>query len=416
MDAMDHGAMSPLKAARIAKGWKAARLARELGVSETTLSRWENGHSQQPRRRHQVQLCRLLGKDPVELGFAENLLDPDRREFTKKILGVLGGAAIAPLVGQAGVESLERLASAARQPSRVDLVAVEHLEQITQTHRDLYHDQSAADLVTAVTGHLHVTTLLLGGTQRLPLRRRLAAITGETAGHAAWLCHDLGDQDSAARYYAVADFATREASDPALDAYIRGFRSLVTASQGQVREALGLAQGAAATAQRTATATATTRAWLAGLEAQAFACANDRKACYGALRRAETALGQARREEDPAWMYGFDHARLLALAGACYGQLGRTAAAERTLREALEAFGPERTRRRAEVLVNLARVRAQQHDVEEAAGLAREALGIAVETGSTSGIQRVHRFRPELARWNGTRAVTALDEHLTHAV
>jgi len=115
-------------------------------------------------------------------------------------------------------------------------------------------------------------------------------------------------------------------------------------------------------------------------------------------------------------MYEFDHARLLALSGACHGQLGRVAAAERTLREAMEALGPRRTRHRAEVLLDLAQVRAQQLDAEEAAGLAREALEIMVETGSPAGIGRVRGFRPELDRWNGTRAVTALDEQLADAV
>ncbi|MDQ3764827.1 MAG: hypothetical protein M3460_25895 [Actinomycetota bacterium] len=285
---------------------------------------------------------------------------------------------------------------------------------MTQTHRDLYYYLSSAEFVAAVTGHLQVTTLLLGGTQPLQLRRRLAAIASETAGHAAWLCHDLGDRHSAEHYYAVADIATRQAGDAALDAYVRGFRSLVMGSQGQAQEALGLARSAVEMAQRSATAT--TRAWLASLEAQALASVGDRKTCFDTLRRADTALGQARREEDPAWMYDFDHVRLLAVTGACYGWLGKTAAAERTLREALEALGPKRTRRRAEVLVDLARVRARQQDVEQAAGLACEALEIAVETGSPARIQRVARFRPELAEWNGTRAVTALDEQLADAL
>jgi hypothetical protein len=48
--------------------------------------------------------------------------------------------------------------------------------------------------------------------------------------------------------------------------------------------------------------------------------------------------------------------------------------------------------------------------------LACEALEIALETGSAAGIQRVARFRSELAGWNGTRAVTALDEQLTDAI
>ena len=60
---------------------------------------------------------------------------------------------------------------------------------------------------------------------------------------------------------------------------------------------------------------------------------------------------------------------------------GKLAAAERTLREAMEALGADRSRRRADVLVNLARVRAHQQDVDEAASLARESLAIAVEAG-----------------------------------
>src|SRR5215211_9388349 len=52
MEAVELGALTPLQAARLDKGWKAARLAAELGVSETTLSRWEHGR-QQPTLGHQ---------------------------------------------------------------------------------------------------------------------------------------------------------------------------------------------------------------------------------------------------------------------------------------------------------------------------------------------------------------------------
>lgn len=153
-------------------------------MSETTLSRWENGH-QQPHRRHREQLCRVLGSDPLDLGFEEDLLEVDRREFMHKLIGALGAATVALLAGGVGAESLERVASVVRRHSRVDRTTVEQLELVTQTHRGLYHDLSSVELVGALTGHLHVTTLLLGGAQRLPLHRRLAAIAGETAGHVA---------------------------------------------------------------------------------------------------------------------------------------------------------------------------------------------------------------------------------------
>ena len=411
--------------------------AARLGIGVRTVNKWEArqaGITPLPHMQEVLDTALARASDGAEARFAaatradvperETAQPPGQAVQVAMLPVVVNGRlmftpvdadalAVAPLVSHADVEPLERLASAARQSSRVDPVVVEHLELVTQTHRSLYHELSSVELIPAVTGHLQVTTLLLRGTQPLPLRRRLAAIAGKTAGHAAWLFHDLGDQYSTAHYYAVVDVAAREAGDVALGAYVTGFRSLVMGGQEQARGALGLAQDAVEMAQRSATAT--TRAWLAGLEAQALASVGDRMPCLEALRRADTALGQARREEDPAWMYEFDHARLLAVSGACYGQLGKTVAAEQTLREALEALGPKRSRRRAEVLVDLARVRTQQHDAEEAAGLAGEALEIAVETGSPAGIQRVRRFRPELAGGNGTRAVTALDEQLAHA-
>ncbi|MGH3943048.1 MAG: hypothetical protein ACRDTG_31380 [Pseudonocardiaceae bacterium] len=440
------------KLLRVALRLSIRDFAAQLGVAARTVNTWEERLADitpLPHMQEVLDTALSRASDEVKARFTATTRaiapEPETTELTAPIRGALlplmingrlvwmpfdaarlactstgciekicDAAEAAPLDGCAGGESLERFASANRRPSRVDLVTVERLERGTQVHRDLYHQLSSAELIAAVTGHLEVVTLLLGGTQPLPLRHRLAAIAAETAGHAAWLCHDLGDRRSAEHYYGVADIAVGEAGNPALDAYIRGFRSLVAGSQGQMREALGLAQSAVELARRSATAT--TKAWLAGLEAQALACVGDRKACSDALRRADTALGQARCEEDPAWMYEFDHARLLALSGACYGQLGRVSAAERVLREAMVALGPRRARRRAEVLLNLAKVRIRQLEAEEAVGLAREALEIAVETGSPAGIRRVRCFRPELDRWNGTRAVAVLDEQLADAV
>ncbi|MGH4018720.1 MAG: hypothetical protein ACRDT0_05655 [Pseudonocardiaceae bacterium] len=323
--------------------WETTRKRYELDAH--TLARYERGAVRWPGAAYRSGLRHVLGAArDAELGFW-----PARQHSAPAQPGAgacqLGAAAVAPLplADCASAEPLDRLASAAWRPSRVDLAIVEHLELVTQTHRVLYHSLCSVELVAAVTGHLQVITLLMDGAQRLPLRRRLAAVAGETAGHAAWLFHDLGDQPTAARHYTMAETALREAGDPALDAYVRGFRSLVLGSEGQVGEALIFARNAVETAARS------------------------------------------------------------------------IAAAERALREALDALAADCSRRRAEVLIDLARVRAQQQDADEAAGLARQSLTIAVDTGSVAGIRRVRRFRPELARWDGARSVTALDEQLDGA-
>ena len=189
-----------------------------------------------------------------------------------------------------------------------------------------------------------------------------------------------------------------------------GFKSLVRASDGEPEAALALARFARKAGARSATAT--TRAWLASLEAQALACLHDNKGCFVALRQAETAIGQARPEEDPPWMYSFDEGRLAALAGTCYRQLGKSTAAERTLQESLERLDPSCTRRRSEALLELALVQLDKEDIDEACRFAGQSYEAAVEAGSVLGQRRVGAFRSRLDRWGDAEAVWNLDEQL----
>jgi tetratricopeptide (TPR) repeat protein len=139
---------------------------------------------------------------------------------------------------------------------------------------------------------------------------------------------------------------------------------------------------------------------------------HDNKACFVALRQAETAIGQARPDEDPPWMYSFDEGRLAALAGICYRHLGKLTAAERTLQEALEALDASRTRRRSEALLELALVQLEKEDIDKACRFATQSYEAAVEAGSVLGQRRVGAFRSRLDRWSDAEAVRRLDEQL----
>jgi tetratricopeptide (TPR) repeat protein len=191
---------------------------------------------------------------------------------------------------------------------------------------------------------------------------------------------------------------------------VTGFKSLVLVSDGEPTAALALARAARQVGGRSATAT--TRAWLAGVEAQALATLHESKACFVALRQADTAIEQARPEEDPPWMYSFDEGRLAALAGTCYRQLGKLTAAQRTLQEALEALDPSCTRRRSEALLELALVQLEKEDIDEACRFATQSHEAAVDAGSVLGQRRVGVFRSRLDRWSDAEAVRKLDEQL----
>jgi hypothetical protein len=112
-------------------------------------------------------------------------------------------------------------------------------------------------------------------------------------------------------------------------------------------------------------------------------------------------------------MYSFDEARLAALAGACYRQLGKTAAAERTLQEALNALDASCTRRRSEALLELALVQLEKEDIDQACRFAGQSFDAAMAAGSVVGQRRVGEFRSRLDQWSDAEAVRNLDEQLT---
>jgi tetratricopeptide (TPR) repeat protein len=238
----------------------------------------------------------------------------------------------------------------------------------------------------------------------------LAAIAVETAGHAAWLHHDLGDRSGSEQWYTVSIVAASDAGQPALDGYVRGFRSLIRAGDGRSDEALEMARAAGQLARHSGTPML--RSWLSGLEAQALAAQGDAGPCAAALRRAEHALEQARPGEDPPWFDSFDRLRHLALAGDCYLRLGKRRTAEQLLDEALAALEPTRSRRRSEVLLSLAEVHRQRSDIDAACGHAVDSLNAALEASSVAGVERVIRFREQLGPWGQTRAMRDLDQRL----
>ena len=290
MEPVEPGALTPLQAARLDKGWKAARLAAELGVSETTLSRWENGR-QQPTLGHQQRLCEVLDKDPAELGFqgTYSTWEPAGNSCARSPR-LVGTATMETVLDLGGPDALDRFSLAVGRPTR----GPRHSPAPRGGHGDapsLYHHLSSLELVDAVTGHLRGVTRLPWGAQHRLLRRLAAAVAGETAGHAAWLFHDLGDQKLTERYYADAAIATRKAGDPAWMARVQ------EPGPSQRRTARSRARAGPGARQAGARSATATRAWLAGWRPKHWpACMTTRRALWRSARprRPSGRLGRRR--------------------------------------------------------------------------------------------------------------------------
>ncbi|HEX6524823.1 MAG TPA: helix-turn-helix transcriptional regulator, partial [Streptosporangiaceae bacterium] len=202
------------------RGLRAADLARLVPCDKAYISRLVNGR-QRPSRQIARRLDELVG---AHGGLVAAVAD-----------GAAVPSVLPDLADPAG--NWGRLVAATRQPSAVSAGVVEELEQITARQRVLYHDLSSAELLGPAEAHLRLLAALLRGMQPDYLRHRIASAAVETAGLAAWLWFDAGDRVKTAALYRMADDLLEEAGNPALGAYVTGYRALTADAFGSGREA-----------------------------------------------------------------------------------------------------------------------------------------------------------------------------------
>jgi hypothetical protein len=129
--------------------------------------------------------------------------------------------------------------------------------------------------------------------------KAMAAAVSEVAGLAGWLHWDMHDLGSARRSYRTAVEHAQRAGDSLLTGYMLGSLASFVVHEGEASEGLALTRHAAtvSTGQRPATADA----WLAAVQAVAYATAGDEIQTRRAFDRAEAALAQIDTAEQPPW-------------------------------------------------------------------------------------------------------------------
>ncbi len=250
---------------------------------------------------------------------------------------------------------------------------------------------------------------MLRGRYGEQIGRALFGAVADLTRLAGWTSFDIAAHGLAQRYFVQALRLSQAAGDRALGGYV-----LVTMSQqavhlGHGREAVQLARVAQ---QGVGTAVPpTVQALLHAAEARGHGLLGDVRSCTTALVRAERALAAARTGDDlPAWARFFDEAQLSDEFAHCYRDLQQWRTAAQHAEKSLRLRSPAYARSRIFCRLVLATARLGMGDLDEACGMATDALRAAGEMRSARSLEYVRDFHRRLTPYRGSPVARAFEE------
>lgn len=251
-------------------------------------------------------------------------------------------------------------------PHLVDSIRTTALAQ-----QHLYFSTAPDRLLDAVVAHL-----VLGVDALVPAQvdsrefRQLAGAVALTALLAARLTFfDLGQPERAQECLALAWRAAGASGDPAVAAAVQAHRAFPPGFAGDAVLARQHLDAALDLARRVPSPRLL--AWVHCVAAEIHARTGGAAVSLDHIGRAEQTL--AGEGEDPDWLNYFDRSRLNGFAGQASLLAGHTVQAVSRLRTALDELGPQGTKQRSVLLLDLA-IACAASDAEEAAACVREAI------------------------------------------
>ena len=336
-------------------------------ANKRLIQKWESGEHAECRPNYRRALEAVTRTQYEQLGFVgapalpvNQVLPAPRTSQAAARRRALGDLSPSDAAGGPG----DRLRFALERPGTADPDGITLAESATAHLFGLEHHQPARQLTASVTRHIDEIAVLLAGTRREPLRRRLATTGGQAAALAGWLAFDRGDSGGAHRYWDSSLAAARYSADGALLACTLTYLSYSSAERGDPATAWQLAHTAVAHAG----VDPRSRSWMAARAAEEAALLGERRA---ALSELDLALGlgsdlRAPAPDEPtaAWSRFFDQASLAAMAATVHGRLGDARAAREAAGWALRALGPAQVKSRAVVLAEVACAAARVGDLD----------------------------------------------------
>ncbi|MGW4651361.1 regulator [Kitasatospora sp. NPDC004289] len=250
---------------------------------------------------------------------------------------------------------------------------------------------------------------MLRGRYGEQIGRALFGAVADLTRLAGWTSFDIAAHGLAQRYFVQALRLSQAAGDRVLGGYVLTTMSQQAVHLGHGREAIQLARVAQ---QGVGTAAApTVQALMHAAEARGHALLGDVRACTTALVRCERALGIARPSDElPSWARYFDEAQLADEFAHCYRDLQQWRPAAQHAEKSLRLRTPAFARSRILCRLVLASSRLGLGEVDEACGLATEALRAAGEMRSARTVEYLRDFHRRLTPYRAGQAARAFDE------
>lgn len=340
-------------------------------------------------------------------------MEQSRRDFLQA-LGITGTSLAASSSPLLYPPLWERLSRVLAQPSNMDNETLLHLEAIV---RDSWHvlptmlGTFSQSLLQYVLQRLEIVTQLLSTTLATEQRICIASVAAELTQIAGELLFDMKESEQADRYYAVGLEAARVTQNPLMQVTLLGRRSFIPIYEERPEKAVPWLQQANAIARRGVPSI--TQAWLAAIEAEAYANLHQTQDSLQALQKAEYFLEQNESRHSVENTHTrFSHTVLLGYQGICNLKLQRPKAALPVLQAALKHMDGARTRHQTIVLTDIATAYLQLGEVEGTLHYIDRALETLKQVKSARVLQRLNDLNHALAPWKGLSDVKQLDEKL----
>ncbi|MEU9778699.1 helix-turn-helix transcriptional regulator [Streptomyces sp. NPDC047968] len=260
---------------------------------------------------------------------------------------------------------------------------VEFWESTAERYGYGYNGRPPAMVLTDIAEDFTELNTLLSQPQTVKGRSALCYVTGQMAGMAAIVLHDLGQHREAHRWFGTAARAAEQSGDALLHAWVLGREAMVPLNYGAPEAAAQLAERARHIAGDRPSAPA---ALATAVAARAHAVAGHRAKALDAVAAAETLAGRLGALQQADTWFGYPMQKHHVHMSQALTWLGETDRAYATQQQALRLTRTPSLMTRALIAIDTASCRARDGEHAEAARVALEAysaLPASYRTGLT---------------------------------